>query len=433
MPQPLSYKPTIRACYVGTFVQACVSNLAPVLFIPLRESFGLSYRQLGALILINFITQVACDLILSCVVDRVGFKKIVITAPVLSAVGFGLFAATPWLFPQHPYMGLMIATVIFAGAGGILELVLSPIIHAIPTQEKAAAMSLLHSCYAWGQVGLVLITTALLFVFSKSAWPYIVMGWALLPVVDFFLFLRAPMPSPVPQEKQQRAASVLKQGVLYIAFGAIALGGAAELVMSQWSSAFMERALGLPKWLGDTAGMCFFGLTMGIGRSLYGAKAGSIAVQRFMLRGALGAAACYAVVVFCGVPWVGLAACALCGLMVSLLWPGTLVLTAEKFPMAGAWLFAIMAAAGDIGASAGSSVAGAIADAAAAIAPPGLLMRLGLSAEQFGLRAGLCIGIVFSLGAALCVWALSRRGQAKNAKGQPAAPELPTEGENHAV
>lgn len=410
MPHSPSYRSTIYACYTGFVVQASVVNLAPVLFIPLREIFGLSYEQLAFLILINFVTQVSCDIGFSTLVDKYGFRPFIVSAHVLTIAGFGLFAAAPRL-AADPYPLFILATIIFAGAGGLLELLLSPIVNAIPGDEKAAAMSVLHSFYAWGQMAVIILTTLYLLAFGRSAWPGAFLIWTLPPLINFCLFLRVPLAPPVPEEHRQGMRKLFFQPFFLVAFIAILLGGASELAIAQWTSAFMERGLNLPKVVGDVAGMSAFALMLGLGRAVYGANGKRVDVSRVMMVGAALAAGCYLVVALS--PWnlLSLAACALCGLGVSLLWPGTLVIAAEKYPLAGSWMFAILAAGGDIGASIGPWMVGMVTEHGPKLGGlAGLGVSLGLSGEQLGLRLGMLCGTLLPLGTWVCLrWLRSRR------------------------
>lgn len=400
---PVSYKPTIYACYLGNFVQAIVINLTPILFIPLREAFGLSFEQLGFLILINFFTQVLCDIGFSNLVDRYGFRPFATTAHILTVIGFILFALSPRLF-ANPYTGFVIATIIFSGSGGLLELLLSPIVNAIPTDEKATAMSVLHSFYAWGQVTVVLITTISLYIFGRSSWPVIMILWSLPAIFNFFLFLKVPLAPAVSEEHRQSMKMLIFKPFFMVGFFAILLGGASEISISQWSSAFMEKAMNLPKVVGDVAGMSMFAVMLGLGRLIFGLYGKKLDVNRMMMGGAVLAVVCYLVVATSSINTLSLAACALTGFGVSLLWPGTLVLTAERFPLAGSWLFAILAAGGDIGASVGPWLVSVVTEHAPKLALfTGVAASLGLNPEQFGLRLGILTATFFPLGAFGCL------------------------------
>ncbi len=406
-----SYQSTIYACYIGFIIQAAVVNLTPILFIPLRELFGLSYEQLGALILINFVTQVITDLVFSSPVDKYGFRPFIITAQALAVAGFVLFAAAPLLF-ANPYAGFVLGTVVFSIGGGLLELQLSPIVNAIPTPEKASAMSMLHSFYAWGQVGVVILTTLYVFAFGRTAWQGVVLLWAIVPLINFFIFMRVPLAPSIPEESRQGMRFLIRQPFFYVALLAIAFGAASELNMAQWTSAFMERALNLPKLLGDVAGVSAFGLMLGLGRLIHGKFGDRYNINRIMMAGALAAAACYLIVGLSPWPWLSLVACAFTGFAVSLLWPGTLVIAAARYPLAGAWMFAILAASGDIGGSLGPWLVGVVTDQAPQLsAVAGLAASLNLTHEQMGLRIGMLLGVVIPFVCYLCHLWMSKHMQ----------------------
>ena len=393
----LSYRSTLVACSIANFVLATVINLTPILFIPLRQQYGLSFSQLGFLIFVNFITQVTFDLAFSRSADRHGFRPFVKIAHVLIFIGFILFATLPQIMP-NPYPGLLIATIIFSGGGGLLELLISPIVDAVPDTVKSTTMAFMHSFYAWGQVVVILVTTFLIFFFDASIWPFIVLFWALFPAANFFLFLKVPIAPQRPVEHLMRIRDLIRQPLYLLAIAAIMFGAASELTMNQWTSAYMEVAMGLPKIVGDTVGMSLFAVMMGVGRTLYGFFGAKINVSRVMILGSLLAAICYLVVAITPYPALGLAACAVCGLAVSLLWPGTLVVAARRFPLAGASLFAILAAGGDVGASLGPWALGLVTEKAPGWAfLSNLIESSSMTPAQFGLRAGMFIGIAFPL------------------------------------
>jgi fucose permease len=410
-PAEPNYRLTIHACYLGFVVLALVVNLSPILFIPLRELYGLSYQQLGLLVLINFLTQLSVDLLLSHPVDRFGYRPFILVTPFLAIAGFAIFALAPTFLPANPYPGFVLGTIVFSGAGGLLEVLLSPIVNAIPSQEKAAAMSLLHSFYCWGQVAVVLITTLLLFVLGTARWQWIVAAWLLLPAVDAVLFYYAPLAPVVPEEQKQRMRQILRVPFFHVAFLAILVGGASELVIAQWISAFLEKAMELPKILGDVAGVCSFAAMMGTGRALYGCYGARYNVNLVMMAGSILATFCYIGVALSTSPLLSLLLCALCGLAVSMLWPGTLSLSAARFPLAGTAMFAILAAGGDCGASIGPYVASLVTD----LLPQQqnmakLAMHLDLNLEQLGLRAAMLASAVFPICSFFCLlWMYRQR------------------------
>ncbi|NMC04640.1 MAG: MFS transporter [Candidatus Lokiarchaeota archaeon] len=387
----VSYKSTTIACYIGIFCQAIVINLTPILFIPLREQYGLTFMELGLLIFVNFTTQVVVDIAFSKVVEKHGYRPFVVASHGFTVIGFLLFALAPTVLAS-PYPGFLIATVIFSAGGGLQELLLSPIVNSIPTGEKEKAMSVLHSCYAWGQVSVVVGTTLLVFSLGRESWQWIMVAWTILPALNFVNFMKVPLGSPVPENGEHMGLGKLAKEVFFIiAIVAIAAGGAAEITMSGWTSAFFEKTLNIPKAIGDMTGVAAFAFMLGLGRLLYGKLGARMPLPKVMMAGALLAVACYLVVVFSTVNAFALIACMMCGFGVSLLWPGTLVLAAKRFPQAGASMFAILAAGGDIGASVGPWIVSLVADSAGALS------------EQLGLRMGILVGVSFPIIAFVCL------------------------------
>jgi len=362
----MNYKRTVKACYIGTICQAVIINFTALLFTALGYQFGLSYTQLGALVMVNFATQVSVAIIFGRIVDRLGFRTFLIGAHIAAVVGLAWFAATP-LLPFPPYAMLMMGTLVFATAGGFMELLLSATLNAIPTDEKSSEMSIMHACFCFGHVVIAFVTTIFLNNFGREAWPIITLVWATIPLVNVFLFLTSPIAPTVPVAKQSSAKDALRKPLFIVLIFMILFAGGTEITFSQWASAFLEEAMGLPKMLGDIGGVGMFAAMMGISRIGYGIlkKKGVSWMpgqSKLMLAGSALAAVSYIVIAVTYNPALGLLACALCGLGVGLLWPGTLSLSVEAFPRAGTWMFAIMAAAGNIGASAGPSIFGVIAD-----------------------------------------------------------------------
>ncbi len=406
-----TFKSTVRACYVGNFVQATVINITPILFIPLKEQFGISYAQLGVLVLINFLVQVSADLIFSALVDRYGFRRFVVWGHGCTAIGLVMFALVPFIMPFAPYVGFVAATVLFSAGGGLLELLLSPIVNAIPTDDKVTAMSVLHSFYAWGQLTVVLVTTGFIFLLGREWWPLIVLVWAVPAIFNVYLFSRVPLGSPVPEHGEKTGVfNLLRTPFFLVILMTIMMGGASEVSINQWTSAFMEKTLNLPKVIGDVAGMSLFAAMLGLGRLLYGFFGSKVSVRRVMTIGAATAFFCYIIVALVDIPVIALIACGISGLAVSLLWPGSLVIATERFPLAGASMFAIMAAGGDVGASVGPAIVGAVADYAARV--PFLKSigdALALTAEQLGLRSGMLFGAIFPLCTLITLLWIARR------------------------
>jgi MFS family permease len=415
LPMPMtakSYQLTTISCFVGIFCQAISSNITAILFIPLMTLYGLSYVHLGLLVGINFTTQVMVDIIASRLVDRFGFRVFVLPSDILAVIGLVLFGLTPFIF-SNVLAGLILSTIIFSAACGLQEVMLSPIVNAIPHDAKGPAMALMHSFYAWGQTATIVITTLFLFVFGIRSWQIIVLLWAIVPLVNFFMFLAAPFPGVVHEDQRLTMRDLLFKPYYLIALLAILGGAATELVMNQWSSTFSEKVLELPKITGDLLGMTGFAVLLGLGRVFYGRFGHKMNMNNVLIASAGTAVACYVIVAVSPVHAISLIACAVCGLAASLLWPGTLVITAEKYPLAGAWIFAILAAAGDVGAAVGPFAAGLVTDFTRVLpAAVDWAARLGLTPDQFAIRAAILLAALFPAITMGCHWFLRNRQHA---------------------
>lgn len=404
-----NYILTTLSCFIGIFVQAINANITAILFIPLMKLYGLSYVHLGILVGLNFTVQVAVDIIFSGLIDKYGFKKLVLPADIFSWLGLILFGLAPFIFKNVLY-GLIISTIVFSAASGLLEILLSPIVNSIPHDEKGAAMALMHSFYAWGQVATIIITTLFIYLFGINNWQIIVLIWSLVPLINFFMFLFAPFPDVIPEEHRLNIRDLIFKPFYVFALMAIFFGAAAEVVMNQWSSTFMEKALQLPKLTGDLLGMCGFAIMLGLGRLLYSIYGAKLNMNRVLVFSSAVSVICYIVVALSPITALNLLACALCGLAASLLWPGTLVITAEKYPLAGAWMFAILAAAGDIGAALGPFITGFVADKSMRmLSVADLSSILGISAEQLGIRIAILVSVIFPIAALICHLLLKKR------------------------
>ena len=390
----------VRLCHLGMFVIALVANLAPPLFIPLRTAFGLDFEQLGRLTLINFITQLGCILVGGSLVDRFGTRPFAVLGNGFAFAGLWLLAFADRIFPATPYVGLALGTFVFSIGGAMLELVLSPIVNAVPSERKAADMSLLHAFYALGQIATVLLTS--LAIWFHASWWVAVMCWSLLPLATAAGFLSIRIPPLVAEAQRQRVRGLLRNPIYLALLGGIFLAGATEMAVSQWISAYAEKGLGLPKLMGDLGGCCLFGAMLGAGRIWMGLRVSLTSLERVLPASCGIAIAAYVVAGAAPWPWLALAACAIAGLGVSLLWPGMLSLAARHFPRGGASMFAALSAAGTLGCALAPWLLGLVADGIrTSAAMPGVLARVGLhiGPEAFGLRMGL-------LAAAACPVAL---------------------------
>jgi fucose permease len=395
----ISFDSTRRACYTGFVCQAIVNNLAPLLFIVFQTRYHIPLEMLGRLVLLNFATQLLTDIVAARVADRIGYRRPLVLAHVLCVLGLVLLAAAPAVLAS-PYLGLSCAVVVYAIGGGLLEVLVSPVVNALPTPQegKAAQMSLLHSFYCWGQVAMVAGTTLVLALVGQASWYVLPLIWALVPMVNIFVFLRVPMPATIPDEHRTPLRALFGAPAFAAAMVLMVCAGAAELTISQWSSLFAEEGLGASKVWGDLAGPCLFAILMGIGRIVYGLWGEKIPLAPALVCCGALATGCYLVAALASNPVVSLLGCALCGLAVSLLWPGTLSLAAARFPLGGAAMFGILAVFGDAGAAGGPWIAGAVAQTATSTG--GFLHDLaGLLPDDggIGLRVGLLIGTVFPL------------------------------------
>ena len=384
------------ACYSANLTMSVVVNLSPILFLTFRSLYGISYSLLGLLVLINFVTQLGIDLIFSFFSHRFNIAKTVKAIPLIAACGFLVYALWPFFFPNHVYVGLMVGTLIFAAASGFSEVLISPVIAAIPSKDPDREMSKLHSVYAWGVVIMVVVSTLFLLVAGNENWQWLALLFAAMPIISALLFAGSDIPLIETPKGASGAFSLLKNRGVWLCVLAIFLGGAAECTMAQWCSGYLEQALGIPKVWGDLAGVALFSVALGLGRTLY-AKIGKN-IGRVLTLGAIGATACYLTVALTGVSWIGLAACAVTGFCTSMLWPGNLVVASSRFPAGGVFIYAMMAAGGDLGASVGPQLVGVITDGViASERATSLATALGLTVEQLGMKAGMLCAALFPL------------------------------------
>ena len=384
------------ACYSTNVTMSVVGNLSPLLFLTFRSLYGISYSKLGLLVMINFVTQLGIDLVFSFFSHRFNISKTVKAIPVIAVAGFTLYALLPVLFPQYAYLGLALGTVIFSAASGLAEVLISPVIAALPADDPDREMSKLHSVYAWGVVGVVIFSTLFLLLAGHESWPWLTLILMSVPALSAILFAGSEIPHMDTPEKATGALKLLKNKGLWLCVLAIFLGGSAECTMAQWCSGYIEQALGIPKVWGDLFGVALFSVMLGTGRTLY-AKIGKN-IGKVLTFGAVGATVCYFVAAVTGVPAVGLIACAFTGFCTSMLWPGNLVVASSRFPQGGVFIYAMMAAGGDLGASIGPQLVGVITDGVlAAPAAVDIAAKLQMTTEQLGMKAGMLCGMLFPL------------------------------------
>ncbi len=384
------------ACYTTNVSMSVVANLSPVLFIPFRNSYGISYSLLGLLVLINFVVQLSVDLIFSFFSHKFNISKTVKITPLLTVVGLSFYAILPWLFPNQAYFGLVLGTIIFSASGGFAEVLISPVIAALPAKDPDREMSKLHSIYAWGVVFVIIFSTLFLLAFGSENWQILALVLMLIPLTSCVLFAKSEIPKMETPSKISDVGRELKNKTLWICVFAIFFGGAAECTMAQWSSGFLEKALNIDKVWGDIFGVALFGATLGLGRTLY-AKFGKN-ITRVLLLGVIGASVCYIVAAVSNIAVIGIIACAVTGFCVSMLWPGSLIIASERFPHSGVFIFAMMAAGGDLGASIGPQLVGIVTDISIkSNFVCNLAENLNQTVEQLSMKIGMSVGALFPL------------------------------------
>jgi len=403
-----------NACYITNISMAVVGNFPPLLFLTFRNLYGISYSLLGLLILVNFVTQLAIDLIFSFFSHKFNIQKTVKFTPLFTVAGLLVYALIPLFFKEIAYVGLVLGTVIAAVSGGLSEVLISPVIAALPSDNPDRDMSKLHSIYAWGVVGVIGVAVGYMLLVGFDYWHYLALAFAIVPLISFVLYMRSEIPNMQTPEKTSGALSQLKNKTLWLCVAAIFLGGASECTMAQWASGYLEKALGIEKMWGDIFGVALFGLALGLGRSMY-AKFGKN-ISTVLLLGGIGAAACYLIAALCPVPFIGLFACMFTGFCVSMLWPGSLIVAQDKVPNGGVFLFAMMAAGGDCGASVGSQLVGVVTDGVIASEfGTNMAVKLGLEIEQFAMKTGMLVGAIFPI-LSIVVYAIICRSYKKENK-----------------
>lgn len=388
------YQATLGACFTGYIVQSVINLFAPLLFLTFQREFSLSLDQIALLISVNFLVQLCVDGLAARFVDRVGLRPSIVAAHLFAAGGLLLLALLPGRLP--PLAGLTAAVVVYALGGGLLEVLVSPIVEACPTRRKSAVMGLLHSFYCWGSVGVISLSTLFFVCFGTENWRVLAMLWALLPLGNALVFTQVPLASLTPEgEAGLSPGQLFRMPRFWLFLLLMACAGASELSISQWASAFAESALGVSKTVGDLAGPLSFALLMGLSRLVYAAYSRSHpSPTGFMAASSALCVAGYLLVSLSPWPPLALAGCALCGMAVGCMWPGTFSLAAACFPRGGTALFALLALAGDLGCSAGPGLVGLASSAwgdrlqygllAAVVFPVLLLAGLALLHKGFG-------------------------------------------------
>ena len=414
----ISYKRTRFACYSSYFTMSSIFCVPPILFVTLREMYGISYTLLGSLVLVNFCTQLAVDLIFTAFSRHFNTKAVVRVMPLITSLGLMLYALVPLLFPSAAYVGLLVGTVIFSVSAGLSEVLLSPTIAAMPSDNPQRDMSFLHSLYAFGVLTMIIVSTVYLKIFGAHNWYYLILFLSVLPVISALLFMTSPMPDMSEKVALGGTGSKRRAFELSLFVACIFFGSCAENTMGNWISGYMETALGIDKTLGDILGAAMFAVLLGTARILYSRLGRSIAPV--LLFGMIGASALYIIAGLSTSVAVSFIAAILIGLVTSMLWPGTLIMMEEKIPGVGVTAFALMASGGDLGAAIAPQLMGIVTDAVSTSELGArLALELGIGVEQVGLRAGVLLTAVFPLMGIAVVLFIIGYFKKKEKKGSP--------------
>lgn len=385
------YRKTKIACYLGFITQAIAANFAPLLFLKFHSDYQISLGKIALIPACFFLTQLLVDLFCARFVDKIGYRVCIIVSAVCSAAGLAGLALLPDLLPS-PYAGILCSVIAYATGCGLIEVLGSPIVEACPFENKAATMSLLHSFYCWGAVGTILVSTVFFAVFGIDRWKWLALLWALVPAVNIYNFAVCPIEYLTGGGEGMGIRELFRNPLFGLAVCLMICAGASELAMAQWASAYAEAALGLSKAVGDLAGPCMFAVTMGISRVIFGRYGDKMDLARFMTGSGILCVLCYLLAALSSEPLLGLTGCIACGFSVGIMWPGTISISAKKFPAGGTAMFALLAMAGDLGGSMG----------------PGIVGRVTQRAGD-DIRAGMGVGLIFPLVLLLALFLINRK------------------------
>lgn len=393
----LTFNHTKKACYLGYITQAVVNNLAPLLFVTFQRDFGIGLSKLGTLIVINFVVQIAVDMLSAQIISKIGMRGTCVLAHIMSVLGLVLMGMLPMIV-NNTFIGLLIALVCCAVGGGLIEVVISPVIEAIPSDNKASQMALLHSFYSWGQVAVVLLSTLYFVTAGIDKWFILPVIYAIVPFLNIFLFIRVPLAQLVEEGKEMSIFSLLRTRILWLMLLFMICSGASEMVISQWSSLLAELGLGVSKTVGDILGPCLFAFLMALSRMLFGLKVTDKSLKPSLMICALGCFLSFALVAFSRASLLSLIGCGLSGFFVGIMWPGIYSLSASKLPKGGTSMFMLLAFAGDIGCSSGSGLVGYVSDIVKR-SVHSIFKSIIYFADstQLGLKTGIIIAMVFPL------------------------------------
>ena len=382
-----NYKMTMYACFIGYVVQAVVNSFVPLLFVTFQTEYHIPLTQITLLITVNFVIQLVVDLLSAGFVDKIGYRASAIIAHACAGTGIFLLTILPELF-SNPFYGILLAVMVYAIGGGLIEVLISPILEACPTDNKESAMSLLHSFYCWGCTGVVLLSTLFFALFGTSHWKILALIWVLLPAANLILFTKVPIYSLHEEgESGMSISELFRVKVFWLLMAMMLCAGASEQAVSQWASTFAEKGLHIQKTVGDLVGPMMFSVLMGLSRRIYGTYGEKLNLDRFMKGSCVLCVASYLCISLVPVPIVGLIGCAICGFSVGIMWPGTFSKASAAIKRGGTVLFAMLALAGDLGCSGGPTLVGFVSSAFSGNLRLGILTAIVFPVLLF---AGLC-------------------------------------------
>lgn len=368
-----NYKKTLVACYLGFVTQAITANFTPLLFLTFVNTYGVTFEKIAMIPLVFYLTQLLIDFAATKFVDKIGYRTCVVASQVLSAIGLLLMAILPELL-SAPFIGILLSVVLYAIGSGLIEVLVSPIVEACPFENKDGVMSLLHSFYCWGAMGVILGSTLFFALFGIEKWKVLVFIWALVPLYNAFNFMNCPIERLVEDGKSMGVRELLKTPIFWLMILLMVCSGASEATMAQWASAFTESAIGVSKTVGDLAGPCLFAMFMGVSRILYGKFSQKLDLTKVMLACGTMCVGCYLLASLSTLPILGLVGCALCGLGVGVMWPGSISISSQRCPRGGTAMFAFLALAGDLGAMVSPAMVGGLSEMAGGNLKTGLFV-----------------------------------------------------------
>ena len=385
------YKKTLLACYLGFVTQAICANFLPLLYMVFHENYRISFGNLAFISTTFFITQLVVDFICANLVDKIGYRPCIVIAEITSGVGLASLAILPDI-TTSPFVGILICVIIYAIGSGLIEVLASPIIEACPFENKDVMMSLFHSFYCWGSVGVILGSTLFFICFGLDNWKILALLWSLIPLYNIYNFMTCPIDNLMSEKKSMTIGQLLKSKFFWLFIVLMVCAGSSEVAMLQWASAFAESSLNVSKTVGDLTGPCGFAVCMGISRTLYGKFGEKVDLSIFMIASGIFCLGCYLLVGLVNIPIMGLFGCAVCGFSVGIMWPGSISISSKVIPRGGTAMFALLALAGDLGGAVGPAIIGNVSQVAGD-----------------NLQTGVLAGIGFPIGLVVCVLTIRKR------------------------